>query len=90
MDDRLRTFLESSPLAERVRLKARVVLHRARLTPRGIRAIREAGRYGPIPRPEELCELEVGGQVVARGRIVRRRGECWFQVLETGGQEGRR
>jgi hypothetical protein len=82
MDESLRSFLEQSPLAEKVRLASRVVLHRTALSIREILAIRQRGGYGPVPGRSAGCELVAGGQVLARGRIVRRRGKCWFQVLE--------
>lgn len=82
MYEHWRDFLASSPVAERVKLPARVVIQRTGLTPRELAGIREQGRYGPVPEEEETCELEVGVQVLARGRTVRRGREWFFQVKE--------
>ena len=69
-----------------VKMPTRVVIHRGRLTPAEVAAVGSEGVYGPLPEEERICQLEVGGEVLARGRIVRRRGRCYFKVLETGGE----
>ncbi len=87
MDEDLRLFFQHSPIAEKVRLKGRIVVQRTSLTPGEVQALRERGAYGPIPKPDQVCELEVGGKTIARGKIVRRRGEYYFKVLEREGME---
>ena len=82
MYENLTDFLRSSPVAERVRLPARVVVQRTKFTPRELAKIRDQGSYGPVADDETVCELEAGGQVLARGRIVRRRGQWYFQIKE--------
>jgi hypothetical protein len=79
----LQSFFESSPLAGRIKLPTRVVVQRTQLSPGELMQIRESGRYGPIPKKQEICELEAGGRVLARGKIVRRRSEYYFKVLES-------
>ena len=76
-------FLAESPLAGRVALPTRIVIHRRRLTAAAVEEIRRRGRLDPIPEEERVCELEAGGMVVARGRLVRRRGDWYFKVTET-------
>ncbi len=72
-------------MLERVLLPTRIVVHRLELT---TEALAEAIRSGElVPASEGSCELESGGQVLARGRIVRRRGEYYFKVLGTGEEE---
>ncbi len=83
MDEKTRAFLAGSPLARSLRLPARIVLQRTKLTAQELAAIPRAESYGPVPEAERACELEVGGQVLARGRIVKRRGAYWFRVRET-------
>ena len=79
----LQSFFESSPLAGKIKLPTRIVIQRTQLTPGELMQIKESGRYGPIPKREEICELEAGGSVLARGKIVRRRGETYFKVLDS-------
>ena len=82
MTDRTQAFLESSPLARKIKLPTRIVVQRTRLSPGELLDIRERGEYGPVPRDGRICELETGGEVIASGKIVRRRGRYWFKVLE--------
>ncbi len=88
MDEPLKSFFENSSIAEKVKLRSRIIIQRTSLTPREVLAIREKQKYGPIPKQEELCELEVGGQILARGKIIRRKGEYNFKVLEKIGKGG--
>jgi len=79
MDD-FKRFLEESAIASEVSLPTKVILHRLCLSPGAIEGMAERGSF--TPDGGEVCELEVGGQCVARGRIVRRMGKSWFKVLE--------
>ena len=88
MDDKLVRFLTESPLAKKIRLPSAVVVARTEMSPQDVARITRAGAYGPIPRNEEICELVVGGQRIARGKIVRRKGEYYFKVRRlTAGEE---
>jgi hypothetical protein len=80
MDD-VKRFLEESPLAARVRLPTHIIVQRLTLSPDAVGGIIERGSLAP--GGQRICELEVGGQCLARGRIVRRRGRCYFKVIET-------
>jgi len=82
MADTAQAFMEGSPLAHRIRLGTRVVIQRTRLSPAELLRIKDQGEYGPVPREQQICELEVGGRIVARGKIVRRRGVYRFKVPE--------
>jgi hypothetical protein len=81
MDDLMR-FLADSPIAARVALPTQLVVRRLGLSPEAIGGIVESGAF--TPGGEEVCELEVGGQCVARGKIVCRRGKSYFKVAEMG------
>jgi hypothetical protein len=83
MASRLQDFLEKSEIAQMVKLNSRVVLQRMILSPGDIVSIKKQGEYGPIPKEEELCEFVAGGQVLANGRIVKKRGKYYFKVLKT-------
>jgi hypothetical protein len=96
--DELKRFLEESPIAAKVALPTGVVLRRLSLSPDAVQSIVESGGFSPgaaplgsaeglprgLPKGDEVCELEVGGQCIARGRIVRRRGKAYFKVVEMG------
>jgi hypothetical protein len=73
-------FLETSPVAEKIRLEGRVVVHRARLSQADILEIRRTGNMGTMDRQDVACELVVAGQKVATGRIVKKSGEWFFQI----------
>jgi hypothetical protein len=76
----IKVFLEDSPIAEKVRLESRVITHRRVLSPRDL-VNKSDGEY--IASSDEVCELEVGGQILAKGKIVRKRGVYFFKVLES-------
>ena len=81
-----KTFLADSPIAARVTLPTFVVLHRLTMSPTDVaRATREGALE---PADDAACMLEVGGQCVAQGRIVRRGGRSWFKVtrMAEGGE----
>ena len=80
MQENVDAFSRESPIAKRVRLAARVVIYRDRLSVRDVVGIRESGKY--CPEAEAVCELEVGGQVLARGEIVEHEGHPTFRVRE--------
>ena len=71
----LQTWLEESPLA----LPGRVVLQRMALSAREIQTIRKEGRWLP-PEPEGEAFLEVGGRVLAQGKIVHTGKGSFFKV----------
>ncbi len=81
--DELRDFLTSSPIARQTKLPATVVLRRLRTSSAELLVIKEKGDFGPVPIDAKACELEVGGQTVARGKIVRSHGRMHFKVTET-------
>ena len=80
MEKQLNNFISTSPMASIVKLPAKVVLHRTQLSPKELINIKRKGEYGPAPK--ELCELVSGGQVIAKGQIINKRGEYYFKVKE--------
>ena len=80
MGEELSRFLAESPLAGKIRLPARVVVRRTRLSPHDVNAVKAAGVYGPIPKDAEVCELEIGGRRIAQGTLVKKRGAYHFKV----------
>ena len=78
--DSVKKFLEESPMASAVTLPAAVIVHRQMLSPAAVGGIMERGSF--TPSGEDVCELEVGGKLIARGRIIRRGGASWFKVTE--------
>lgn len=78
----LNEFLTNSPIAKMVKLPTTIVVHRTAYSPAEIAGMKSTGSYGPIPREEEICELEVNTEVIARGRIVKKKGEYFFKITE--------
>lgn len=70
---------------ERIRIPTRIIVHRSELTPNALADIVRTRTL--TPADGAVCELEAGGKIVARGRIVRRRGAYWFKVGETAKEE---
>jgi hypothetical protein len=85
--DKLKRFLEESPIAAKVSLPTKIVVHELKLSYMAVKGIMESAAF--TPSDGKVCELEVGGRRIARGRIVRRRGEYFFKVgeMEKGGAE---
>ena len=78
----VKRFLETSPLAARVKLPTRIIVHRGGNSPEALAGVIRAGTYAPAGG--DTCELEAGGIILARGKIVKRRGEFYFKVIEKG------
>ena len=73
------------PDLDRIPVATRVIVHRSEISTTALGEIIRKGEFAP---PDgEVCELEAGGQVIARGRIVRRRGVSCFKLLETAKEE---
>lgn len=71
----LKRWLEGSPLA----LPGRVILERLALSAREIQAIRKEGHWAPHESDGKAL-LEVGGRVLAEGKIVQSRKGSFFKV----------
>jgi hypothetical protein len=76
----LKQFLEESPIAARVVLPTHIIVHQQKLSYMAAKGIRESAAF--VPSDGKVCELEVGGRRIARGRIVRRWGGFFFKVEE--------
>ena len=87
MNQSLEKFLLNSSLAEQIRIEPKIIVQRTVIRPRDLLDIRKRQQYGPIPDKERICELEVGGQVLACGKIIRRRGEYFLKILEVSESE---
>jgi hypothetical protein len=57
-------------------------MRRGVLTPQQIRDIGSDACPDLMELGAPCCELAVGGETVARGRIVKRRGAWYFRVME--------
>ena len=77
-------FLQTSQLATQVRLPTRIVMRRGQLSPTDVVAIKTDGTYDAATAGAPLCELVVGGTILARGRVIRRGGRVFFKVAELG------
>ena len=80
MDQTIQNFLEDSSVAKKVKVKGKIILQRMKLTANDIIKMKQNKSYGAIPKKEQICELEIGNQVLAKGKIVRKKGEYYFKV----------
>ena len=69
----------------RITLPTRIIVQRMRLSAEDLAG--SAREDALRPAGAETCELEAGGQVIAQGKIVRKRGEFFFKVLRTAKEE---
>lgn len=78
----LTDFFTHSLIAKKVKLPGKIVIHRTSYNPAEIAVMNKTARYGPISPEEEVCELEVNGEVIATGKIIKKAGEFYFKVKE--------
>lgn len=81
-------FLESSPIARNTQLPGCVVLKRFRMSLAELSAVKTEGTFDAGVVDSALCELEIGGQVVATGSVYRRRGRAYFKITHTSPSDG--
>jgi hypothetical protein len=77
---KLKQFLQESPIAARVLLPTHVIVRQQKLSYMAVKGIMESAAFAPSGG--KVCELEIGGRRIARGRIVRRPGGFFFKVEE--------
>ena len=77
-----RGFLADSTLAQNTRIPVSVVLDRMSLSAQDLAEVRRAATYRAAEGVMAACEMEAGGQIVATGRIVRRKGRYYLKVTE--------
>lgn len=73
-------FLETSPIAQAIRLPGCVILKRTRMSPAELLGVKTKGIFEAGVVETTTCELEVGGQVVASGRILRRGRKSYLEI----------
>ena len=83
MEDAVKTFLDNSPIAKKVKLKCEIILQKTRLSANDILEIKRSGVYDSISEKEKICELKIGGVVLAHGKIVKKSGEFYFKTLKS-------
>ena len=77
--DKVEAFLKG-PLAGRIEIPGRVIIRRGEMN---LAAFRGMASRGEVTMPgEPLCELELGGQVIATGRIEEHDGGFYFVAQE--------
>jgi hypothetical protein len=74
-------------LLDRISIPTRLIVNRFELTTAALADALSKGELAPAA--ERTCELEAGGQIVARGKIVKRGGRYFFKVLESAKEESR-
>ena len=79
---KLDDFLEDSPMAERIKLPTRIVVHRGELSPADIATIKSTGQY--VASTEPVCELRVNGTILAHGRVIKRHGCTYLKITAIG------
>ncbi len=78
----LKRFLGTSPIAGKTKLAGCVVMKRRRMSSMELMNIKEDGEFNAGRVDTNDCELEIGGQVLARGKIIKRRGQSYFKIID--------
>jgi hypothetical protein len=74
-------------IADRIRLKTRLIVHEGTASQRELARIAADGEYGPLPAPGVACRLECGGKIIATGDIVKKKGKVLFRITRTETEE---
>lgn len=86
--DRFDRFIDSSPIAGTVRLTPHIVVERRKMS---LKEIDECAERGTMQVPDitgGMLDLEVGGQLFGRGKIVAEEGKLFFELSEITKGEG--
>jgi len=72
-----------------VSLTGKVILHRSSLSPKDIAQIRSRGSWHPPASGnlENAALLEVGGEILAEGKIIQQKDGSVFQVARVFGNQ---
>ena len=73
-------FLTSSPLSERIRMAGDVVVYRESMSGKRIADALKSGSLVETDEGESTTVLEIGGEILASGKIVQKKGRWYFQV----------
>jgi hypothetical protein len=83
-NSKLDTFLDG-PVAGQIAFPGRVVIRRGVMTLADYGSMAAEGFITVLAKP--VCELELGGEVIARGEIEERDGEYFFRAREEESSE---
>lgn len=83
-------FIDSSPIAQTVRLTPRIVVERSKMTLKEIDECAEKGKMLVPGITGRELDLEVGGQLIGRGKIITEKGKLFFELSKIieGGEDG--
>jgi hypothetical protein len=79
-------FINSSYIGENVKLPVNLIIHRTSLSPDELETIKNEEKYIYHNEKDKLYEIEAGGEVLAKGKIVKSNGEYYFKVVKTIGE----
>jgi flagellar motor switch/type III secretory pathway protein FliN len=80
--DTVKTFIDSSSIAEIVKLSPRIICSRSKMGLLELSSLAEGGSVEIIPLEDRELDLEVGGRIIARGRLMKEKGTEFFQITE--------
>ena len=80
-------FLRTSPIARKIKPDGEVIVYREAMNGGRIAAALEDGVLVESDGGDSTAHMVVGGQTLATGRIVQKRGEWYFRVEEIGDPE---
>lgn len=84
MNDKIDSFLKTSYIAEKTKLDTNIIIQKTKLSAEELADLSNSQYHGPIPKKEQICELEIGGQNIAEGKIIKKNGEYYFKIIKIG------
>lgn len=79
MKDSNLDFLHNPDWSGRIKLAGKVVFRRTLLTPDDIAAVKQKGPFHHNANEADMCEFAVDNVVLAKGKIVEKNGNIFFQ-----------
>lgn len=80
-DGKLKEFINDSFIGTNVKLNADIIIRKTELSPDELAAIRDEGKY-VFREKNKIYEMEIGGEVMARGKIVKKKNGYFFKITD--------
>jgi hypothetical protein len=81
MEEKLDVFLKTSEIAKKVPVVPQIVVYRDQLSANQLSSVKKSGTY-TIEKVPNVYEMEAGGVVLARGKVIRKKDNLFFKVTE--------
>jgi hypothetical protein len=83
-EDEINSFINGSYIGRNVKLSGDIIIHRTNLNPDELSSIKNEGKF-TFESNKKICELEIDGNVIAKGKIIKKKGEYYFKTIDIKG-----